>query len=208
MHRYLRRTALALAASILALGAMAGVAAANPTASASKANRVDRAFVRQMVPHHEMAVDMARMARMQGEHAEIKQVSAAIIRGQNAEIRQLRAIAKRLDVTPGSMHGGHTQMMKDADALGLDMDEMGMSMDMDELDGAKPFDRAFIDAMIPHHQGAIRMARAEIAKGKQRKLRRIARAIVKAQAKEIRQMNAWRTAWYGAASPAGGVPKS
>jgi len=106
------------------------------------------------------------------------------------------------------MHGGHMQMMKDADALGLDMDEMGMSMDMDELDGAQPFDRAFIDAMIPHHQGAIRMARAELAKGKQRQLRRIARAIVKAQAKEIRQMNVWRTAWYGAASPAGGVPKS
>jgi len=72
MYRYLRRSALALAASVLALGLVVGTAAASPTATASKANKVDQAFVRQMVPHHEMAVEMARMARKQGQHAEIK----------------------------------------------------------------------------------------------------------------------------------------
>jgi uncharacterized protein (DUF305 family) len=50
------------------------------------------------------------------------------------------------------------------------------------------------------------MARAELAKGKHCQLRRIARNIVRDQAKEICTMNAWRQAWYGAPSPAGGVP--
>lgn len=72
---------------------------------------------------------------------------------------------------------------------------------------AKPFDRQFIDMMVPNHQGAIRMARVELKRGKNTHLREIASAIVKAQAKEIREMNAWRTDWYGAPSPSGGVPK-
>jgi uncharacterized protein (DUF305 family) len=79
---------------------------------------------------------------------------------------------------------------------------------MDELDGAKPFDRKFIDMMITHHQGAIRMARAELAKGTSARLRTIARAIVAAQKREILQMNSWRKAWYGATSPSGGIPPS
>ena len=51
------------------------------------------------------------------------------------------------------------------------------------------------------------MARVELKRGKDTHLREIASAIVKAQAKEIREMNAWRTDWYGAPSPSGGVPK-
>jgi uncharacterized protein (DUF305 family) len=52
------------------------------------------------------------------------------------------------------------------------------------------------------------MARAERAKGKDAQLKGIAAAIITAQSKEIRQMNAWRKQWYGATSPSGGVPKS
>jgi uncharacterized protein (DUF305 family) len=193
---------LAVAASALTL---------TPVASA-KTNAVDRAFVREMIPHHQMAVEMAKMAEEQGEHAEIKTLAASIVEDQNAEIAALKKIARRLGVTPAKMPSegmhAHEQMMRDAKTLGLSMEDMGMDMDMNELDGAKPFDRAFIDTMITHHKGAIRMARAERARGRDASLRRIARAIVVAQAKEIRQMNTWRKQWYGATSPSGGVPKS
>ncbi len=81
-------------------------------------------------------------------------------------------------------------------------------MDMKALMGAKPLDRAFFDMMIPHHQGAIRMARSELARGSDPKLKAIAKAIVAAQTKEIKQMNSWRAQWYGAPSPAGGVPRA
>lgn len=59
----------------------------------------------------------------------------------------------------------------------------------------------------PYARAPIRMARAKLARGKQSTLRRVARANVKARTREIREMNAWRTAWYGAPSPAGGVPR-
>jgi uncharacterized protein (DUF305 family) len=202
MQLRIRRMASVAAVVVAAAAAVAPVAQAAP-----KANAVDRPFVRQMIPHHEMAVEMAKMAEMQGEHAEIKSAAKKIVKDQTAEGRSLKRIARRLGVTPGDMDD-HEQMMRDAETLGLSMDEMGMSMDMDELDGAKPFDREFIDMMITHHRGAIRMARAERKRGKDVQLRKLAKAIMTAQSAEIRQMNAWRKEWYGATSPSGGVPSA
>jgi len=88
------------------------------------------------------------------------------------------------------------------------MSQAGMSMNMTSLGSAKPFDRAFIDMMIPHHQGAVRMAHAELAKAKNPQLRTLAQRTVKAQDREIREMNQWRAQWYGAVSPSGGIPQS
>jgi uncharacterized protein (DUF305 family) len=194
-----------MAALALALAALVAISAGAP-ASAATPTKVDKAFVSEMPMHHEMAIEMAKMALQQGEHAKIKSTARSIITSQSAEIRELKKIAKRLGVTPAGM-GDHMQMMEGLDVLGLTMKQAGMDMNMAELDGAKPFDRMFIDMMIPHHQGAIRMARVELKRGKDPQLREIARAIIKAQAKEIGEMNRWRTDWYGSPSPAGGVPK-
>jgi uncharacterized protein (DUF305 family) len=75
-----------------------------------------------------------------------------------------------------------------------------------KLARAQRFDRVFIDEMIGHHQGAIRMARAVLAQTDDGELRSLANAIVRAQSREIERMNRWRTAWYGAPSPSGDVP--
>ena len=188
--------------------------ATNATASAAE---VDKAFVSQMIPHHQMAVQMASYAPSNGQRTEIKELGNGIAVSQNGEIKQMQTIAKRLGATPAampsgdsggmdhSMHGG-SSMAAAAKTLGIPMDDMGMSMDMGSLEKARPFDRAFIDMMIPHHQGAILMARAELAKGQNAELKKIATAIVAAQTKEIKQMNSWRKQWYGTESPAGGVP--
>jgi uncharacterized protein (DUF305 family) len=194
-----------------ALAAVALLTALPGAAQAKGVTATDRAFVREMVPHHEMAIEMAEMARRQATHQRIKTLAKSIIEDQNAEIRRLTAIRKRLEVKPlPSGSAEHDAMMRDAETLGLSMDEMGMDMDrdMDELDAAKPFDRAFIDMMITHHQGAIRMAPAELAKGRSSQLRAIAGAIVAAQKAEIIELNRWRKVWDGATSPSGGVPPS
>jgi uncharacterized protein (DUF305 family) len=208
-HRFTSAAALTVAVA-LAIPAGTGVAAPARTANTT-ANATDRAFVREMIPHHKMAVEMAKMAKMHGDHAQIRTLASKIITAQNAEIRTLTTVATSLGVTVAKMPANgqmSAQTMRDLDTLGVTMSQSGMMMNMSDLDGAKPFDRKFIDMMIPHHQGAIRMARAELAKGRNAKLRSIARAIVTAQAAEIRQMNSWRKAWYGKASPAGGVPKA
>lgn len=209
---------LVLALAVPAAAGCGGQAAgehgqgATTAASTARVGDVDRAFVGQMVPHHEMAVAMARGAQGRVRHEELRALAAGIVRDQRAEIAELRALAGELQVDPGTGdeaghdHGDHDAMAVDAETLGLTMDEMGMSMDVAALQRARPYDRAFIDAMVPHHQGAIRMARAEVARGTDPRLQGLARRIVRAQEREIRRMNAWRRSWYGAPSPAGGVP--
>ena len=193
IHRFARCAALA---AVLALPA----AGASPALAAGKANDTDRAFVRQMVPHHQMATEMAEMAKTDGEHAKIRRLARKIVKAQSAEIRRLKRIAENLGVTPAEMPMGgemSEQTMRDLETLGVSEEQSGMAMDMSELEGAEPFDRMFIDMMIAHHRGAIRMARAELDEGEHRRLRRIARAIVRDQKKEIRRMKDWREEWYG-----------
>src|SRR5215218_3880593 len=61
-----------------------------------------------------------------------------------------------------------------------------------------PFDRAFIDAMVPHHRAAITMATAAQKAGlKAAPLNAIAININDTQQPEINQMLRWRKAWYG-----------
>lgn len=49
-------------------------------------------------------------------------------------------------------------------------------------------DRDFVASMIPHHQGAIDMAEAELTYGKNERLRRIAQEIIVTQQQEITAM--------------------
>jgi uncharacterized protein (DUF305 family) len=157
----------------------------NDARSSSVGNGTDVAFVADMVPHHEGAIEMAELARERAEHAEIRRLAEDIVSAQQSEISVLTAVGR--DLQHMGSTGGH---------MGMDEHAMGMDADMPMLRGAEPFDRAFIDMMIPHHQGAVRMARQQLAKGQHPQLRRMAREIVAAQSREIAQMRKWRERWY------------
>ena len=192
-----RTVALLVAALIVAVSlALAACGGDDKTsAQSTNGNPTDRAFVTQMVPHHKSAIEMAKLAEKNASRQELKTLAGAIITAQAAEITQLKSIDQRLSTTG----------VKVGD-LGMTDDAMGMAMGMDGLESKQGFERNFIDAMVPHHQGAIRMARVELAKGGDAESKAVADGIIAAQSKEIAQMNGWRLRWYGAMSPAGGVP--
>lgn len=84
------------------------------------------------------------------------------------------------DSAPGGMHGAMGDMM--AGLAGKTGDE---------------FDRAFLDEMIVHHEGAVDMAEAALRDAKHEEIKSMADAIISAQTAEIGQMKEWRSAWYG-----------
>lgn len=59
------------------------------------------------------------------------------------------------------------------------------------------FDETFLEEMIIHHQGAIEMAKAVLTSSSRPELKALANDIVTAQTKEIQQMQAWRSEWFG-----------
>jgi len=170
---------------------------------------VDLAFAREMVPHHRDAVDMAQIAQKKTDRGEVRKLAQDIITTQTQEIGQLQAIDRRLvadGVTPVSLSGSEGHSTATATATADGAHDPSAPVDLDALRNADPFDQAFIDEMIPHHQAAIVMAREVLARGTDPEVARIASAVITAQSKEIQQMNTWRRAWYGSESPAGGVP--
>ncbi len=149
----------------------------------------DRAFIDAMVPHHQGAVEMAEVALENADHRELRGLAEDVVTAQEAEIEDLRAI-KEQEYGTSEIPSGMDQQQ---------MDAMGMA-DPRELAERRPFDKAFIDAMIPHHESAIAMANAALEGSDNPEIRGIARAIVEAQEKEIARMEAWRQDWYPAAA--------
>ena len=64
------------------------------------------------------------------------------------------------------------------------------------------YDKAFVSAMIEHHQGAIDMAELAATRARHHEVKNMATAIIATQGKEIAQLSAWQKQWGYPATPA------
>ena len=161
----------------LLVGACGDDDGAGSASSQATGNGADRAFVQDMVAHHESAVQMAQIAQRRGSSTFVKQLADDIVRTQNAELATMRN-ADRRPAGAGVKIG----------TLGVPRGRMGMDHNAASLNGADPFDRAFMQMMIPHHEGALVMAEAQLRKGEDQQLKALSQAIISAQRREISAM--------------------
>ncbi|WEJ56878.1 DUF305 domain-containing protein [Devosia sp. FJ2-5-3] len=86
-----------------------------------------------------------------------------------------------MQMSPG-MDPAHADLMAGMDVTSQQMMDAMMATDIDV---------AFVCGMIPHHQGAINMARAELEHGDNAWAKALAQKVIDAQMTEIAEMTAW-----------------
>ena len=77
------------------------------------------------------------------------------------------------------------------------MPETMPGMDHGAMAGDAPYDAAFIDSMIVHHEAAITMAKQALEQAERQEIKDLAQDIITAQEGEIAQMRQWLQEWYG-----------
>ncbi|MFJ4324083.1 DUF305 domain-containing protein [Streptomyces tricolor] len=167
-------------------GASAGAStSAGASASAAAHNAQDVTFAQGMIPHHQQALEMARLADGRAASAEVKDLATRIEKAQDPEIRTMTGWLKSWgeEVPEAGMdHSGHTGM---SGMSGM-MSEADMTA-LEKADG-KDFDTRFLTLMIEHHQGAVAMATTEKEKGRHSAAKAVADDIITAQNAEIKEM--------------------
>lgn len=152
---------------------------------------MDQVYIDTMIPHHQLALDMADIAMQHAEHGEIQSLARDIQVDQADEIRWFHGWR---DIwwpgapppTPGPLlMPGMTHAMP------------GMDVDLAGLAAAQPFDKAWIEAMIPHHQAAIDMTTGALPHLRHTELRDKAQDLAYKQQIEISRMETLYRTWYG-----------
>jgi uncharacterized protein (DUF305 family) len=155
----------------------------------------DLRFIDAMIMHHQGALNMAKEAQQKSKRTEIKKLATDIINAQNQEISQMKQWRTAWYPKAGDQPMAHDATMGHMMAMSSQQQQaMMMSQDLGKADAE--FDLRFINAMIPHHEGAVVMAQDALQKSQRQEIKTLAQAIIKAQEGEIKQMKQWRTTWY------------
>jgi uncharacterized protein (DUF305 family) len=145
-------------------------------------NADDVAFATNMIPHHQQAVEMSALVPERSTNPEVIELASKIAAAQGPEIETMKGFLVQWKQNPdtGGGHGGHGDTMQGM----VDAPTMAR---LASLNGAQ-FDTLWLESMISHHQGAVEMAKSEIANGENADAKKLADTIVQAQEAEIAQM--------------------
>jgi uncharacterized protein (DUF305 family) len=169
---------------------------------------VDHDFVAMMAPHHQGAIDMSEAELRYGHNEQLIRIAQDIVVEELQEIAAMRAASgEKLTATQatlaasfaGTAAGPGFSSPVPADNMPLSLkterpflaeNAAAMTKMMNDMT-SKPtgnIDRDFVAMMVPHHQGAIDMAQAELRYGREVRLRRIAQEIIVDQVQQISLM--------------------
>ncbi len=160
-----------------------------------KDDEFDLRFIDGMILHHQGALAMAESALQNSQRPEVKELAQNIISDQKAEISRMQTWRQSwypqasADPIMYDAQMGHTMEMS------AEM-QSSMRMDGDLGKADNEFDLRFINGMIPHHEGALEMAKQALKNSDRPELQQLSKDILRSQQVEIDLMNQWKKDWY------------
>jgi uncharacterized protein (DUF305 family) len=155
----------------------------------------DLRFLDSMIPHHQGALVMSKEVLKKSKRPELIKLAKSIISEQQKEIIQMQQWRKqwypKALATPTMWHA---EMNHEMPMTAAYKEMMQMNVSLGNADAT--FDKRFLDAMIPHHEGAVTMAKDALTKSQRPELQKYAKSILTSQQQEIDTMTQWRTKWY------------
>ena len=190
MHR--RALTAAALAALAATAALAHDAASHRHAQARSMPALeklsgaafDRAWLSQMIAHHEVAVIVATMELAHGKRAGIRADAKAVVTAQVNEMAQMHAWLKawyRVDAEPAQL----ALMMEDLDPMLAEM----------KVSAHHHADAGYVNKMIPHHDGAVAMANLALRKAARPELKAFARRVIADQGAQMVRYEKWLEAF-------------
>jgi len=146
-------------ASPMAAGQQGGDPVARPDLVRAPYSEADIEFMAGMIPHHAQAVLIAGWAGSHGARPDVRVLCERIVVGQRDEIETMRTwLRDRGQVVPEADATHHRMKMNGVEHDML-MPGMLTPEELARLDKARgsEWDRLFLEAMIRHHQGALKM---------------------------------------------------
>ena len=151
----------------------------------------DLMFIDAMVAHHQGAIAMAQPADSNAMHPELKDFAHKVVDDQSREVALMTQWRDQ-------WFPGRPKTPNILDMPGMSKTMMDISpMHMEKMTGAA-FDKMFVDMMIPHHEGAVTMAKDALAKSQRPEIKTLAQQIIDAQQREIEMMKRWTEEWKAA----------
>lgn len=179
--------ALIAGAAGLALGLLLVGVVLRPAVPAE--GSVDAGFARDMVVHHEQAVEMSVLVRDRTDDPDVRQLALDILLTQQHQAGQMTGwlaawgLPPRSATPPMTWAGDHDHGSTPGPSMPGLVSDAEMARLADATD--ETADRLYLALMIPHHVGGVEMAELAVERADQPAVRTLAGAIVRAQEAEL-----------------------
>ncbi|MDR7522488.1 MAG: DUF305 domain-containing protein [Armatimonadota bacterium] len=140
----------------------------------------DAAFMRELIPVHEEAIEIAMAATLNADHPELLRWNQVMIDRKSAQVRQMLAWLQEAGASPGKRNANVvTDPVKK----------------MRGLSGAS-LERAYLPLIAAHLDHSVALAKVAATRANRQELRALAQTVVAVEGREAAMLRDWLRKWY------------